>query len=85
MIYGPSKMSLPFRVLGEAHYVFFCRILLIHDFEHLRNPVFKRPGMLVGYLLLVAACMPGHQAFRSFAAIGVASAGGALIGFQTLV
>jgi len=85
MIYGPSKMSIAVSwFLAKLIMFFAVAYFLTSRFLKLssKSGFQKRPRqMLVGYLLLVAALYAwASMHFGSFAAIGVASAGGALIG-----
>ena len=76
-------------VFSEAHYVFCYRILF--DFPisetRLRNPVFKKdPVKCSSVIFLLVASLYAWAAmhFGSFAAVGVASLGGALLGMSNL-
>ncbi|OGQ06493.1 MAG: hypothetical protein A2026_17495, partial [Deltaproteobacteria bacterium RBG_19FT_COMBO_46_12] len=85
MIYGPSKMAIAVSWF-LAKLIMFLAIayFLTSRFLKLvaRTGFVKRPRqMLIGYLLLVASLYAwAAMHFGSFAAIGVASAGGALLG-----
>src|SRR4030042_489648 len=85
MIYGPSKMALAVSwFLAKLIMFFAVAYFLTSRFLKLaaKTGFEKRPRqMLIGYLLLVASLYAwAAMHFGSFAAIGVASAGGALLG-----
>jgi len=85
MIYGPSKMGIAVSwFLAKLIMFFAIAYFLTSRFLRLasRSGFFKRPRqMLIGYLLLVASLYAwAAMHFGSFAAVGVASLGGALLG-----
>jgi Kef-type K+ transport system membrane component KefB len=87
MIYGPSKMSIAVSwFLGKLIMFFAIAYFLTSRFLRLasKSGFSKRPRqMLVGYLLLVASLYAwAAMHFGSFAAVGVASLGGALLGMS---
>jgi len=89
MIYGPSKMAIAVSwFLGKLIMFFAVAYFLTSRFIKLvaRTGFEKRPRqMLIGYLLLVASLYAwAAMHFGSFAAVGVASLGGALIGMSNL-
>jgi Kef-type K+ transport system membrane component KefB len=89
MIYGPSKMAITVSwFLGKLIMFFAVAYFLTSRFIKLvaRTGFEKRPRqMLIGYLLLVASLYAwAAMHFGSFAAVGVASLGGALIGMSNL-
>ena len=89
MIYGPSKMAIAVSwFLGKLIMFFAVAYFLTSRFIKLvaRRGFEKRPRqMLIGYLLLVASLYAwAAMHFGSFAAVGVASLGGALIGMSNL-
>ncbi len=89
MIYGPSKMAIAVSwFLGKLIMFFAVAYFLTSRFLKLvaRTGFEKRPRqMLIGYLLLVASLYAwAAMHFGSFAAVGVASLGGALIGMSNL-
>lgn len=89
MIYGPSKMAIAVSwFLGKLIMFFAVAYFLTSRFLKLvaRTGFKKRPRqMLIGYLLLVASLYAwAAMHFGSFAAVGVASLGGALIGMSNL-
>ena len=89
MIYGPSKMAIAVSwFLGKLIMFFAVAYFLTSRFIKLvaRTGFEKRPRqMLIGYLLLVASLYAwAAMHFGSFAAVGVASLGGALIGMLNL-
>ena len=89
MIYGPSKMGIAVSwFLAKLIMFFAIAYFLTSRFLRLasRSGFFKRPRqMLIGYLLLVASLYAwAAMHFGSFAAVGVASLGGALLGASTL-
>ena len=89
MIYGPSKMAIAVSwFLGKLIMFFAVAYFLTSRFIKLvaRTGFEKRPRqMLIGYLLLVASLYAwAAMHFGSFAAVGVASLGGALLGMSNL-
>ena len=87
--YGAFKMTIAVSwFLGKARYVFCHRILFDFPISETRSKsgFQKRPRqMLIGYLLLVASLYAwAAMHFGSFAAVGVASLGGALLGASNL-
>jgi CPA2 family monovalent cation:H+ antiporter-2 len=85
MIYGPSKMAIAVSwFLAKLVMFFAVAYFLTSRFLKLssKSGLQKRPRqILVGYLLLVAALYAwASMHFGSFAAVGVASLGGGLIG-----
>src|SRR4030042_5568107 len=89
MIYGPSKMSIAVSWFLAKLIMFFavCYFLTSRFLKLSSKSGFqKRPGqILVGYLLLIASLYAwAAMHFGSFAAAGVASLGGALIGMSNL-
>ncbi len=89
MIYGPSKMAIAVSwFLGKLIMFFAVAYFLTSRFLKLvaRTGFKKRPRqMLIGYFLLVASLYAwAAMHFGSFAAVGVASLGGALIGMSNL-
>jgi Kef-type K+ transport system membrane component KefB len=89
MIYGPSKMAIAVSwFLGKLIMFFAVAYFLTSRFIKLvaRTGFEKRPRqMLIGYLLLAASLYAwGTIHFGSFAAVGVASLGGALLGMSNL-
>lgn len=89
MIYGPSKMAIAVSwFLGKLIMFFAVAYFLTSRFLKLvaKTGFEKRPRqMLIGYLLLVASLYAwAAMHFGSFAAVGVASLGGALIGMSNL-
>ena len=89
MIYGPSKMAIAVSwFLGKLIMFFAVAYFLTSRFIKLvaKTGFEKRPRqMLIGYLLLVASLYAwAAMHFGSFAAVGVASLGGALIGMSNL-
>jgi Kef-type K+ transport system membrane component KefB len=89
MIYGASKMTVAVSwFLAKLIMFFAIAYFLTSRFLKLssKSGFQKRPRqILVGYLLLVAALYAwASMHFGSFAAIGVASAGGALLGVSNL-
>jgi Kef-type K+ transport system membrane component KefB len=87
VIYGTSRWSFLFTVL-RANHVFAIAYFLTSRFLKLvaKTGFEKRPRqMLIGYLLLVAALYAwASMHFGSFAAVGVASLGGVLLGTSNL-
>jgi len=73
-------------LLGKLTMFFMISYFLMSRFLHriAKKGIEKRPGqMLIGYLLLVAALYAwAAMHFGSFAAVGVASLGGALLGMS---
>jgi len=89
MIYGASKMAIAVSwFLGKLIMFFAISYFLTSRFLKLvaKTGFEKRPRqMLIGYLLLVASLYAwAAMHFGSFAAAGVASLGGALIGMSNL-
>jgi Kef-type K+ transport system membrane component KefB len=89
MIYGPSKMAVAVSwFLGKLIMFFAVAYFLTSRFLKLvaKTGFEKRPRqILIGYLLLVASLYAwAAMHFGSFAAVGVASLGGALIGMSNL-
>jgi Kef-type K+ transport system membrane component KefB len=89
MIYGPSKMAIAVSwFLGKLIMFFAVAYFLTSRFIKLvaRTGFEKRPRqMLIGYLLSVASLYAwAAMHFGSFAAVGVASLGGALLGMSNL-
>jgi Kef-type K+ transport system membrane component KefB len=89
MIYGSFKMAIAVSwFLGKLIMFFAVAYFLTSRFLKLvaRTGFEKRPRqMLIGYLLLVASLYAwAAMHFGSFAAVGVASLGGALIGMSNL-
>ena len=89
MIYGPSKMAIAVSwFFGKLIMFFAIAYFLTSRFLKLSSKsVFKkRPRqILIGYLLLVASLYAwAAMHFGSFAAVGVASLGGALLGLSNL-
>jgi len=89
MIYGPSKMAIAVSwFLGKLIMFFAIAYFLTSRFLKLssKSGFQKRPRqILIGYLLLVASLYAwAAMHFGSFAAAGVASLGGALIGMSNL-
>jgi len=89
MIYGPSKMAIAVSwFLGKLIMFFAVAYFLTSRFIKLvaKTGFEKRPRqMVIGYLLLVASLYAwAAMHFGSFAAVGVASLGGALIGMSNL-
>ena len=89
MIYGQSKMAIAVSwFLGKLIMFFAVAYFLTSRFLKLvaKTGFEKRPRqMLIGYLLLVASLYAwAAMHFGSFAAVGVASLGGALIGMSNL-
>ena len=87
MIYGPSKMAIAVSwFLGKLIMFFAVAYFLTSRFLKLvaKTGFQKRPRqMLIGYLLLVASLYAlAAMHFGSFAAAGVASLGGALLGIS---
>jgi len=87
MIYGPSKMAIAVSwFLGKLIMFFAVAYFLTSRFVKLvaRTGFEKRPRqMLIGYLLLVASLYAwAAMHFGSFAAVGIASLGGALLGMS---
>jgi Kef-type K+ transport system membrane component KefB len=87
MTFGTFKMAIAVSwFLGKLIMFFAVAYFLTSRFIKLsaRAGVEKRPGqMLIGYLLLVAALYAwSSMHFGSFAAVGIASLGGALIGLS---
>jgi Kef-type K+ transport system membrane component KefB len=87
MVYGASKMAIAVSwFLGKLVMFFAIAYFLASRFLSLalKSGFGKRPyQMLIGYLLLVAAVYAwGAMHFGSFAAVGVASLGGALLGMS---
>jgi Na+:H+ antiporter len=89
MIYGPSKMVIAVSWF-LAKLVMFVAVAYFLTSRFLRlaskSGFLKRPRqMLIGYLLLVASLYAwAAMHFGSFAAVGVASLGGALLGASNL-
>ena len=89
MIYGPSKMTIAVSwFLGKLIMFFAIAYFLTSRFIKLvtRTGFEKKPRqMLIGYLLLVASLYAwAAMHFGSFAAVGIASLGGALMGMSNL-
>ena len=87
MIYGTSRMAIAVSwFLGKLVMFFAVAYFLTSRFLKLtaRTGFEKRPRqMLIGYLLLVASLYAwGALHFGSFAAVGIASLGGALLGMS---